>query len=136
MSREMNGYQCEILFEQVQSKNFLNVINFLKLATKDYEKFIHDLEYFFNSQLEEGDLENFSGEVFELSDVSGELNFPFCIKDEKLTFVETDYIRSTILSALAMNRMNMIVNSIKTEIKDFEETHEQYSSSQLQFNGL
>jgi hypothetical protein len=101
---EVNSYYCENFFSNV-SNEFNNTINAITLVSNRYNKFISELEEFFNNQLEDGDLDNFKGSTFELSDVDGLINFPFFKKDGKLKFVETDAWRAVIITALAMKEL-------------------------------
>jgi hypothetical protein len=96
----------------------------------EYENFISDIENFFNSQLENDDLLRFKGKIFELSDAKGILTLPFMIQENKLKFMETDAWRSTILSALAVNKCQLLLNKIVRQERK-EEENEQYNLSKL-----
>jgi hypothetical protein len=130
MANNINGYCCENYFYNYNS-NFSNIISEIKIINNDYNNFILNLENFFNEQLEEKDLEFLKGDIFELSDANENLNFPFCVRDNKLKFVETEHIRSIILSAVLANRMKSLKELTKRPTNEYEENYEQYNTPQL-----
>ena len=132
MSENMNVYTCDQSIKEVLFQDdFVETVKMIEKRFYSYDYFIQDLERFFNDQIEDGDLEKFKGEIFELCDSGIGVQFPFCVKDNKLKFVETDAWRSIILSSLALNKANDATNKLKRKNTEFEETHEQSISTQL-----
>lgn len=101
---EVNGYLTENLFSSM-GLDFSEKMETIKEIFNKYDEFIKDIELFFNSQLEDNDLDKFKGDMFELSDADGKINFPFCIKDKKLKFIETDAWRVVIITSIAMKEI-------------------------------
>jgi hypothetical protein len=129
-NNELNTYLCDKFFSEDSFNNFDKKIFHIESLMIEYENFISDIENFFNSQLENDDLLRFKGKIFELSDAKGILTLPFMIQENKLKFMETDAWRSTILSALAVNKCQLLLNKIVRQERK-EEENEQYNLSKL-----
>lgn len=129
-NNELNTYLCDKFFSEDLFNNFDKKIFHIESLMIEYENFISDIENFFNSQLENDDLLRFKGKIFELSDAKGILTLPFMIQENKLKFMETDAWRSTILSALAVNKCQLLLNKIVRQERK-EEENEQYNLSKL-----
>lgn len=129
MDNNVNLYTCDMSLEDLKFRpNFVNTVKTIEAAFHSYENFVKELERFFNEQLEDGDLENFKGDVFELSDSGIGIQFPFCIKDNKLKFVETEAWRSIILSALSLNTMTNMIDKPKRKNEDSNERQQSISA--------
>lgn len=111
MSNKENVYCCDSTFENyftslddslIFSKQISSLINIFH----EYEKFVTTLESFFNAQIEnEDDYNELKGDVFELSDVTERVYFPFKKVDGQLKFVETDIWRLAIMTAIASSKL-------------------------------
>lgn len=128
-NEELNTYSCEKRFTDTHFKNFSQTILLTQDLILDYEEFKDQLELFFNDQLEDGEIKSFKGKIFELSDAASAISFPFSIVENKLKFMETDAWRSTILTALAINKCQQIFKTNARPIRE-EEENEQYNLSQ------
>ena len=122
MDNIVNAYTCDKSVDQLfDQDSFVNSIKEIEKTFYSYDYFIQDLETFFNDQLGTGDLENFKGDIFELSEPTTGVLFPFCIKDNKLKFVETEAWRSIILSSLSINKMINMADKLKRKNEDSNE---------------
>lgn len=129
MDNAINVYTCDKNLTELKDKDsFVNTIKQIEKTFYSYEYFIQDLEKFYNDQLEDGDIEKFKGDIFELSEPSIGVQFPFCIKDNKLKFVETEAWRSIILSALSLNTMTNMIDKPKRKNEDSNERQQSISA--------
>jgi hypothetical protein len=118
MSDNINVYTCEkSIKDSGHQESFIDTILNIEKSFYEYEYFISEVETFFNDQLEDGDIEKFKGEVFELCDPGTGVQFPFCIKDNKLKFVETEAWRSIILSSLSINKTINMTDNLKRKTR-------------------
>lgn len=124
MSNNENIYCCDTTFENYfssldDSLKFSKTISSLINIFSEYENFVATLESFFNSQIEnEDDYNELKGDVFELSDVTERVYFPFKKVDGQLKFVETDIWRLAIMTAIASSKLdktNKDTRGIKNE---------------------
>jgi hypothetical protein len=86
------------------------------------------LEGFFNGQLEPNDYKLFEGRTFGLSDIKGDLQFPFSLENKKLKYVGTDQWQSIILASLVLNK---IKKSSVTERQERKKENEYNYSTKL-----
>jgi hypothetical protein len=98
MENNINQYSCDkVMF------TFSEEIKNIKLVKDRYDAFISGMESFFNEQLDgPNDLNNFQGDVFELSDSSEKFFFPFKIQNNELHFAENESWRNIIMTAIVL----------------------------------
>lgn len=127
MSNDVKIFSCDKKFSDSHLKDFINTLFYVEELLVEYEDFKDQLELFFNDQLTSDDLGKFDAPMFELSDASNSISFPFCIKENKLKFLETDAWRSTILSAIALSKLQLIRQEIDKKVLNVQ----QYPELQL-----
>ncbi len=133
MNNDIRKYVCDEHIENYfqkqnldeSAKNIGMIFKNLKSIQYEYDLFINDLELFFNHHISSpDDLNQIEGELFELSDESERIFFPFKKIDGQLKFVETDAGRVAIMTAIASTKLEKIN-------KDNKEQNEQYIITQL-----
>lgn len=106
MSNNIINYQCDKYLDDFCSKDTVETLMSMLYLTKEYESFVEEIESFFNNNLEDGEIENFKGNIFELSDNLGLINFPFTIENKKLKIIESEAWKSLIISAIVQKNTN------------------------------
>jgi hypothetical protein len=100
MNRELTVFGCDNSFNSYNDTNFSETIESIVEVFKEYQEFIASLEDFFNSQLHGNDINLFKEDIFELSDINGDINFPFKKVNDSLQFIETDGWRAVIMAGI------------------------------------
>lgn len=102
---EASNFICESEF----SDDIKTLINSINKIQDSYEDTIKRLEDFFNSELQQSDLDNFKSLNFNLSDKNENFYFPFKLENGKLKFDGSGIWKSIfILAILDMNFQSKI----------------------------